>query len=225
MIYEPLGVKNYKTEHELRTSYNKIHRNFFRPAIHRIVRQAEKDKDVVVALRDHVEKQLTEIQSLIDRAAHYQTEIDNLREFILDKKIEAARLREARKRTGIATKEEATTYNFQRVLAAISVVYCVSAKDIKSESRTRQLAAARRHLVHILCTHRQDLSLPLIGRLLGGRDHSTILHARNSWPAVEHMFSHQIAEVNRILGAAVDSGHNLSFSRQHTDHLCTDGLS
>ena len=49
--------------------------------------------------------------------------------------------------------------------------------DIKGNSRFRNVVAARYDAIVDLHLKRPDLSLPEMGRLIGGRDHTTILHA------------------------------------------------
>lgn len=49
-------------------------------------------------------------------------------------------------------------------------------EDFRSSSRVRELAYARQIAMY-LCREMTELSLPKIGELFGGRDHTTVLHA------------------------------------------------
>ena len=49
--------------------------------------------------------------------------------------------------------------------------------DIKGPRKWRRLALARQIAVYEVYKQRPDLSFPQIGRIFGGRDHTTILHA------------------------------------------------
>lgn len=49
--------------------------------------------------------------------------------------------------------------------------------QLKGVHRTRRLVEPRQRCMYELYTQRPDLSFPAIGRLFGGRDHSTVLHA------------------------------------------------
>lgn len=49
--------------------------------------------------------------------------------------------------------------------------------DIKGIRRHRELIRPRHLCMHAVYTERNDLSLPRVGKIFGGKDHSTILHA------------------------------------------------
>ena len=65
------------------------------------------------------------------------------------------------------------------ILALVSAVTGVSVPDIVGPRRQRRLAQPRFFAVHMMLEMRPDLSTPAIGRVLGGRDHTSVLHARN----------------------------------------------
>ena len=54
--------------------------------------------------------------------------------------------------------------------------YSVSIDDLTGQSRSRTLVTARQVAMY-LCRELTDLSLPKIGELFGGRDHTTVMHA------------------------------------------------
>ncbi len=56
--------------------------------------------------------------------------------------------------------------------------YGVGISQLKGERRTKTVAWPRQILMYFLC-HEMKLPLSEVGRLLGGRDHSTVLHARD----------------------------------------------
>lgn len=66
-----------------------------------------------------------------------------------------------------------------RILAAASESFGVSISDLESPSRKQPLARARQVAMYI-CRELTDLSLPKIGSLFGGRDHTTVLHGVNN---------------------------------------------
>ena len=62
------------------------------------------------------------------------------------------------------------------IMAVTSAYYAVSMEDLCGSSRSRQLVTARQIAMY-LCREMTDLSLPKIGQLFGGRDHTTVMHA------------------------------------------------
>lgn len=64
----------------------------------------------------------------------------------------------------------------QRILQEVSIKHGVSVIDIKSKRRSQDVVPARFEACYRL-KNETTMSLPAIGRYLGGRDHTTILHA------------------------------------------------
>ncbi|MDN5797216.1 MAG: chromosomal replication initiator protein DnaA [Intrasporangium sp.] len=62
------------------------------------------------------------------------------------------------------------------IMAVTSQYYTVTMDDLCGSSRSRQLVTARQIAMY-LCREMTDLSLPKIGQLFGGRDHTTVMHA------------------------------------------------
>jgi chromosomal replication initiator protein len=64
------------------------------------------------------------------------------------------------------------------VMASVGNFYGVAVQQLKGERRTKTVAWPRQILMYILTS---ELRLPLeeVGRLLGGRDHTTVMHARD----------------------------------------------
>jgi hypothetical protein len=74
-------------------------------------------------------------------------------------------------------------FNFLASPAAMAIIKLVALKhrigvsDIRGPSRTRHIVAARHEAVWLVHTHCQHLSTTQVGRLFGGRDHSTALNS------------------------------------------------
>ena len=68
--------------------------------------------------------------------------------------------------------------NTGRILSLTAEAYGVTVTDLESPSRRQPLARARQIAMY-LCRDLTDLSLPKIGALFGGRDHTTALHGIN----------------------------------------------
>ena len=66
-----------------------------------------------------------------------------------------------------------------RILAATSESFGVSITELEGPSRRQPLARARQVAMYLI-RELTDLSLPKIGQLFGGRDHTTVLHGVNT---------------------------------------------
>lgn len=71
---------------------------------------------------------------------------------------------------------EITSISPQLIIMLVGECYGFSANDIISESRQQQLVLARQIAMY-LCRELLGYSYPAIGRLFGGRDHTTVLHS------------------------------------------------
>ncbi|MHB9149030.1 MAG: chromosomal replication initiator protein DnaA [Thermoleophilia bacterium] len=69
-----------------------------------------------------------------------------------------------------------TRVTVELILGVVSSTLGVSIAEIKGDRRTRSVVQAR-HLAMYLARELTDASLPKIGDRLGGRDHTTVLHA------------------------------------------------
>jgi chromosomal replication initiator protein len=68
----------------------------------------------------------------------------------------------------------------EKIVSAVCEFYGISPKQLKSERRTKDLVRPRQVAMYLACmAAKPRLSLPTIGRLLGGRDHTTVMHGRN----------------------------------------------
>lgn len=65
----------------------------------------------------------------------------------------------------------------QEIINEVCIRHGVTYAAVMSKARNRHVVAARTEAIWALKEWRPSLSLPRIGRLMGGRDHTTILHA------------------------------------------------
>jgi chromosomal replication initiator protein len=66
-----------------------------------------------------------------------------------------------------------------RILSATAAAFDVTIVELEGPSRRQPLARGRQVAMY-LCRQLTDLSLPKIGTLFGGRDHTTVLHGINT---------------------------------------------
>lgn len=79
---------------------------------------------------------------------------------------------------GLETNGHSVKKSPVEVIEAVSKYYQIRKRDLLGDSRARPVARPRQILMYIL---RTELRIPLeeVGRLIGGRDHTTVMHAVN----------------------------------------------
>ena len=63
----------------------------------------------------------------------------------------------------------------QRIFEQVAIFYALSVGDLVAKNRTKKVALARQIAMYLLI-YELELSPTQVGRLLGGRDHSTVIH-------------------------------------------------
>jgi chromosomal replication initiator protein len=76
----------------------------------------------------------------------------------------------------LITDDSALEITADQILAETAAYFKLTVDELNSKSRTRTLVTARQIAMY-LCRELTDMSLPKIGQVLGGRDHTTVIHA------------------------------------------------
>lgn len=76
----------------------------------------------------------------------------------------------------LITDDGAREITATTILGQTAAYFKLSMEELCSKSRTRTLVTARQIAMY-LCRELTDMSLPKIGQELGGRDHTTVIHA------------------------------------------------
>ena len=76
----------------------------------------------------------------------------------------------------LITDDSALEITADQILTETAAYFKLTIEELNSKSRTRTLVTARQIAMY-LCRELTDMSLPKIGQVLGGRDHTTVIHA------------------------------------------------
>ena len=106
---------------------------------------------------------------------------------------ELAQLTDARRR--LREEKQNPVYTMAEIIWAVSQATGIGAIDIRGKTRARSVVAAR-HIACYMGRKYTGMSYPQIGQLLGGRDHSTVLHGKRK---VENNMDEYRWEVNKAI--------------------------
>jgi len=90
----------------------------------------------------------------------------------------------------------------QEILEITALTFGYSPAELRGPSRTQPLATHRQMAMY-LCRQLTDLSLPKIGKIFGGRDHTTIMHGINKVGRMipsDPDISRQVSQLSDMLG-------------------------
>lgn len=97
----------------------------------------------------------------------------------LQSELEAQR-KETDRLRDIVCSSPAVVFVGQKIMAAVAAAYGLKLSDIRGVSREKKKVIARHHAIWLVRQSCPAMSLPYIGRICGGRDHSSIFHAINA---------------------------------------------
>ncbi|GAB4261034.1 MAG: chromosomal replication initiator protein DnaA [Thermoleophilia bacterium] len=123
------------------------------------------DEEVLAHIASRVPTNIRELEGCLTRVVAYASfngrpiDVDLAREVLKD-----------------IPETAGTRVTIELILNTVASTLAVSVAEIKGDKRTRNIVQAR-HVAMYLARELTDASLPKIGERIGGRDHTTVLHA------------------------------------------------
>jgi chromosomal replication initiation ATPase DnaA len=81
----------------------------------------------------------------------------------------------------LSTRNGLRRHTYRAIERRACMVFGVTRADLHGNRRQRKIAFARQFVMY-WCTRLCGLSLPQIGNLMGGKDHTTVLHGKRQYP-------------------------------------------
>jgi chromosomal replication initiation ATPase DnaA len=82
----------------------------------------------------------------------------------------------------LTTNTQPEAFQTQKLAQEIAILYGFRLSDLRGVDRSKRLVIARHHAMWLVRHRFPYMSLPAIGRMFGGRDHSTVHHALRAHP-------------------------------------------
>ncbi len=122
--------------------------------------------DVIVYISSRIDNNIRELEGAFNRVNAYA--------FLNRSPISIELAMESLK--DLFPKDKASQVTPLKIQDAVAQHFKIKIDDLNSKRRTRNVTVPRQ-LAMYLCRELTDLSLPKIGELFGGRDHTTVIHA------------------------------------------------
>lgn len=127
------------------------------------------DYDGLVYLAENFSKNVRELEGALNRLLFYKINSKNTNKIDVDTIKESV--------SGIkCVKDKQQTLTEDRIIEVVGDYYRLTEEQIKSKVRTSQIALARQICMY-LCRSMLNTSFVQIGKIFGGRDHSTVMTA------------------------------------------------
>lgn len=120
---------------------------------------------VITLIAENIKENVREMEGAFSRIVSFSN--------LLNEKINSAFAKKVLKDIISSSSREITPDKIKRIVCSY---FNIKETDMVSSKRTRSIAFPRQIAMYI-CREMTDLSLPKIGEIFGGRDHSTVLHA------------------------------------------------
>jgi len=126
------------------------------------------ENDILTYIANNIQSNIRELEGALNRLIAYH-EFNNYKPTIETAKSILA---------GLMSSYQQKSTSPKTIIDAVSRFYDINIKDITGKSRKKDLAVPRQIIMYLL---REEInaSYPTIGQELGGRDHTTAMHAYN----------------------------------------------
>ena len=128
------------------------------------------DDDVLSFIATNFSSDVRNVEGAVNRLLFYSINFFNTQKIDLNVALEAFK----DQKTTLLSKND--NLDVRNIIKAVADYYGLTEKQIKSKSRTKNIATAR-HISMYLSRKLLDLSYDKIGEEFGGKDHSTVLSA------------------------------------------------
>ncbi|MDE2104325.1 MAG: hypothetical protein KGL39_44215 [Patescibacteria group bacterium] len=135
--------------------------------------EINRERAAVAELRD---RRMKLRQSLIEFGRQYRAEHGNQTDDVSDEDTLDPASTEKVERSRVAIDREFVA----RIFAIAQRIFRVSRVEIKSVRRNKRVVLAR-HFIEYWLSRRTTYSFPMIGRIMGGRDHTTAMHGARAY--------------------------------------------
>ncbi len=121
--------------------------------------------DVCYYIAENIQRSIRELEGVLNKLIIQQQTKDTV-----------INLNEAKKVLKNINQTSSTSFSFNKILKTVANFYEINEKDIMSSSRKKEVVKSRQILIYLL---REELnySYPYIGKKVGGKDHTTIIHS------------------------------------------------
>jgi chromosomal replication initiation ATPase DnaA len=133
----------------------------------------ENNGAVIKALRQRLNKIEFENQILQSERDAARAKLEDLTRQITEKQVNRQNATGSRLEDGKDKRAPAE----QIIVEVLKGFPAFTTADVLGPGRSKALTDARHECMYAVHKHRPDLSFPALGRIFGGRDHTTVMHA------------------------------------------------
>ncbi len=125
----------------------------------------EIEENVIELIAKRVQRDVRELEGILNRMVAY-SQLMNVN-ITLESTLQIL--------NEMATETDVRSIDPQRIFEQVAVFYALSVHDLMAKNRTKKVSLARQVAMYLLI-YELGLSPTQVGRMLGGRDHSTVIH-------------------------------------------------